>query len=121
MMSHSVIVRLLKRSAILASYYQAITWLLIGIFGFADYPGAPILRNVLAATQVLGLHVLAGLGWCCGFGGGFVISDVALNRWGGLTMAGAPVLFVANGIVLFILLVLLRGGLYGLRAERRPA
>jgi hypothetical protein len=121
MISHPVIIRLLRSSAILVAYYQAITWLLIGIFGFADYPGAPILRNVLAATQVFGLDVLAGLGWCCGFGGGFVISDVALNRWSGLTLAGAPVLFLANGIALFVLLVVLRLGLYGLRAVRRPA
>ena len=119
MISHLIIGRLIRRSAILAAYYQAIAWLLIAIFGFADYPGAPILRNVLAASQLFGLHVLARAGWCCGFGGGFVISDVVSNRWGGLTLAGAPTLFLANGIVVFMLLVLFRVVLYGLGATRR--
>lgn len=121
MISQPAIVRIVRRSAVVVACFQAVTWLLIGLFGFGAYPGAPVLGYVLAASQVFGIDVLARLGWCCGLGGGFVISDVALNRWGGLSLAGAPVLFLANGIVLLVLLVALRLGLYGLRAVRRSA
>lgn len=75
----------------------------------------------MAISQLFSRHVLARAGWCCGFGGGFVISDVASNRWGGLTFAGAPVLFLGNGIVVFMLLVLLRVVWYGVHAAFRTA
>jgi hypothetical protein len=110
--------RVVLRCAVIAASFQGVAWLLIGLLGFADYPDAPVLRSALAATQILGLSVLARVGWCCGLGGGFVISDFASNRWGGLTLAGAPVLFLANGIALFILLIVAGLAVHGARRAR---
>jgi hypothetical protein len=112
--------RVVLRCAVIATSFQGVAWLLIGFFGFADYAGAPVLRSALAGTQILGLSVLARLGWCCGLAGGFVISDFASNRWGGLTLAGAPVLLLANWIALFILLVVAHTAAYGVRTRSRP-
>ena len=80
---------------------QAVIWILIAIIGFNTSP----LTTALAATQIPGLLLLEQLGWCCGFGGGFVITDVVVNRWGGLTSAGAPLLALANTLVLALVLL----------------
>lgn len=86
----------LRRAALGVLLLQAGAWLLIGVFGFAT----SLPSNVLALTQMPGVLVLSEVGWCCGLGGGFVLSDVILSRYGGLTLAGAPVLAVTNTAVL---------------------
>jgi hypothetical protein len=76
---------------------QGACWALIALFGFGESDGPlGVVQLALAATQLPGIVALTAAGWCCGFGGGFVISDVVTNRYGGLTLLGAPTLLAAN-------------------------
>ena len=97
--------------------FQAFVWLLILDFGMASSPAS----WVLAATQLPGVMLLTELGWCCGVGGGFVISDDVVNRWGGLTPAGAPVLAVANSLILLALALPIAAAIARTRHNARPA
>ena len=91
----------MRRAALGVVGFQAAAWLLIAAFGFATSPPS----WALAATQTPGVLLLSELGWCCGTGGGFVNSDAILDRWGGPSAAGAPVLAAANTVVLLALVV----------------
>ena len=81
---------------------QATLWLLIGLLGFGDERWYHV---ALGVTQLPGVILLSEIGWCCGIGGGFVISDVIVNRWGGLTAAGAPVLALTTLCILLVFVV----------------
>lgn len=93
---------------------------LIAVFGFGAFGfDEAWYHALLPATQLPGIWLLTELGLCCGFANGLVISDVILNRYGGLTPVGVPLLFGANVGVLSLLLTLAR--LASLRWRSRSA
>ena len=92
---------------------------LVAIFGF----GGSVMDTrwyelVLPTTQAPGIALLATLGLCCGFRNGLVISDVIVGRWGGLTTAGMPILFVANTLMFAAILLVGRILWRGLNRRR---
>jgi hypothetical protein len=93
--------------------YQTACAVAILVFGFGspfDLGPSPWYFEILPATQLPGILLLTRLGLCCGFASHLVISDVIMDRWGGLTPVGVPILFAANtlvvSLVLFLVIVL---------------
>jgi hypothetical protein len=81
-----------------ALLFEIMCAVLIALIGFGGLD-PPWYRIALLATQVPAMFVLGLVGLCCGWANGLLIGDVFYNRWGGLTPIGAPVIFVANVLV----------------------
>ena len=91
-----------------ALLYETVCAVAILIFGFGppfDLGPSPWYFEILPVTQLPGILLLTRLGLCCGFASHLVISDVIMDRWGGLTPLGVPILFVANTLVVTLVLL----------------
>ena len=94
-----------------ALLYETVCAVAILIFGFGppfDLGPSPWYFEILPATQVPGILLLTRLGLCCGFASHLVKSDVIMDRWGGLTPMGVPLLFLANTLVVTLALLAVR-------------
>ena len=110
--------RSLARSTAVVFGVESVLMVLIAIFGFGAWE-AEWYQEALGFTQVPGTVLLAHMGLCCGYYNGLVITDVWGPHWGGLRMAGIPILMVANTAGLLVLARLLQAG--WLRARHRRA
>ena len=91
-----------------ALLYETVCAVAILIFGFGppfDLGPSPWYFAILPVTQLPGILLITRLGLCCGFASHLVISDVIMDRWGGLTPLGVPILFVANTLVVTLVLL----------------
>ena len=77
---------------------------LIGILGMNDnwYQLVALIPHLPAVL------ILSRMGACCGFASHLVISDVGMSYWGGLRLAGVPMLMIANFAALVPFLMLVR-------------
>ena len=85
-----------SRAVCLVIAIQCGIWTLVALFGFTTSPWT----TALAYTQAPGLLIGERLGWCCGIGGGFMISDDISNQYGGLSWRGALALAGLNTLAL---------------------
>ena len=93
-----------------ALLYETACAVAILTFGFGppfSLDSTPWYFEVLPATQLPGIVLLTRLGLCCGFASHLVISDAIMDRWGGLTPLGIPILFAANTLVVALVLSLI--------------
>jgi hypothetical protein len=105
-----------------ALLYETVCAAAILIFGFGppfDPGPSPWYFEILPATQLPGILLLTRLGLCCGFASHLVISDAIMDRWGGLTPIGVPILFVANTLAV-TLIVFLGAALWSRRRSGPP-
>lgn len=108
---HSTIVW--KQAAVLEIGLMA----LIGMLGMNDnwYQLAALTPHLPAVL------ILSRMGVCCGFASHLVISDAGMSYWGGLTLAGVPMLMIANFAALVPFLMLIRFARRRIDGARRVA
>src|SRR5688572_17074371 len=86
-----------------ATVLEAGLMALIGILGMNDnwYQLVALIPHLPAVL------ILSRMGACCGFASHLVISDVGMSYWGGLRLAGVPMLMIGNfaALVPFLMLV----------------
>jgi hypothetical protein len=106
-----------------ALLYETVCTVAILIFGFGppfDVGPSPWYFEILPASQLPGIVLLTRLGLCCGFASPLVISDAIMDRWGGLTPVGAPILFMANALAIALILFPC-AALWSRRRSRAPS
>jgi hypothetical protein len=79
------------------------------------------LQMALLLSQLCGVNILSAIGLCCGIGGGIVLMDYSVGHLGPLTVVGVPLLFLANVLGLYLLIVAVVTFRESLRAHRRHA
>lgn len=107
--------RPIRRAALAMAALEGVLMLLIVIFGLGSFTQS-WLQFVLLFSQLPAVMLLSAMRWCCGVGGGLVLTDSLHPHWGGLTLIGIPILLITNTGVLVLTIVGMRA--VGLGAGR---